>query len=128
MKKAVAGLAGVVLSALSFAGLGCQCPFCDEESRAKSAVHEEAIKVRYHSNELRKLLKVQSNETLQVFDIGKEGEPLHVAIVGEDGIRPIVYFDLDGDGKYDEISPITPPENTDIIIPPKSEKKYKEEN
>lgn len=127
MKKAVAGLAGIVLSALSFVGAGCQCPFC-EENKIKYAIHEEAIKVRYHSKELRKLLKLEPNETLQVFDIGKEGEPLHVAIGGEDGIRPIVYFDLDEDGKYDEMSPIMTPENTDIIIPPKSEKKYKEEN
>ena len=58
MKKVIIGLVGI---ALSFAGLGCQCSLCDEESGFKYELQEALTKSKYQSlNEDGKYDKISS--------------------------------------------------------------------
>lgn len=127
MKKVVAGLVGVVISALSFTGDVCQFAKPDIAGVTKYTIDEEARKIRYHSTELKKLLEMKPEDSCQVFDIG-EGEPLQVIIKRKEGSESRVYLDSDEDGKYDKRSTITIPNKLDIkVFPPlkpKEEKKY----
>lgn len=113
MKKLVCGLVGVVLG---FAGIDC-----------KSTINEEANNIKYHSNEIRKIIKADPNEDISIFGFEKD-VPYSILVLGEDAIKSTIYFDLNKDGKYDFKREFEIPKKLDIwIIPPKpGMEKYKE--
>ena len=115
MKKLVGGLAGLVGIVFGFAGLGCQ-----------ATIHEEAMKIKYHSNEIRKIIGAKPGEDYQLFEL-KKGEPYSAIVWGKDGTKSIVYFDLKKDGEYDHKRTFEIPKKLDLkVLPlPKPElKKY----
>lgn len=103
------GLSGIVLSFAGIVGFtGC-----------KSTIDEEVHAIMYHSNEIRKILKVEPEEACQIVETTiKKGEPFSVIIKGEKENKLITFYDTDKDGKYDEKNIFTIPHKLDIIIVP----------
>jgi len=116
MKKLVSGVAGLVGIVFGFAGIGCQ-----------STIHEEVMKIRHHSNEIRKIIGAKPGENSQLFEL-KKGEIYNAIVFGKDVTKSIVYFDLNKDGRYDGKSTVTIPKKLDMKVLPPSKpdlEKYK---
>lgn len=102
MKKAAMGLAGIVLS---FAGC-----------KSTMSIDEEAKMIKYHSNEIRRILEVKPEETCQIVDLeAKKGEPFSVIIKGENEDKITAYYDDNKDSKYDKKTLLKVPHQIDIF-------------
>ncbi len=111
MKKLVMGLVGVVLSCL----VGCQ---------SEDLIKQEAQKFNYYSNEIRKIIGADPNDSYRVFPNIGEKTPIQAIIYGEKGTKIIIYSNFDNDGAYEK-STTTIPKKLDIRVIPADPNKGK---
>jgi hypothetical protein len=88
MRKAVLGLAGILLSCF-----GC---------RSVYVADEEANRIKLYSESIKKIIEAGPEDSYSTYEPKKAGDPFTVVISGKNGTRIIKYRDINGDGKYEQ--------------------------